>query len=158
MMASRNNKRYGWLKRKYSEVNKANAKFMHTEAAHKKRSATVRGVPKPEFHKKAISEAKMKTLEYKGKFYKGFTELHNATKVTYHLYRKYYMNGLDPEPFIGNNTYAMIDKMKTAPHEGSRGKRWFSDGVEEIQAFEKPIGWYPGRLNKSRNSQGRYAS
>jgi len=40
-------------------------------------------------------------LEYKGVVYYGWRELEENTKVTKHLYKKYYLNGLDPEPRIG---------------------------------------------------------
>ena len=44
-----------------------------------------------------------KQIEYKGCIYYGWRELHEATKVTKHLYNKYYLNGLDPESRIGAN-------------------------------------------------------
>jgi tRNA U38,U39,U40 pseudouridine synthase TruA len=42
-------------------------------------------------------------LEYKGVEYYGWQELKEATGVTKDLYRKYYLNGIDPEPRIGKN-------------------------------------------------------
>jgi len=33
--------------------------------------------------------------------YYGWRELQDKTKVTKHLYKKYYLNGIDPEPRIG---------------------------------------------------------
>ena len=42
-------------------------------------------------------------LEYKGVEYYGWRELKEATSVTKDLYRKYYLNGIDPEPRIGKN-------------------------------------------------------
>ena len=40
-------------------------------------------------------------IEYKGVLYYGWRELQEKTKVTKHLYKKYYLNGIDPEPRIG---------------------------------------------------------
>lgn len=42
-------------------------------------------------------------LEYKGVEYYGWRELKEATNVTKDLYKKYYLNGIDPEPRIGKN-------------------------------------------------------
>ena len=42
-------------------------------------------------------------LEYKGKTYYGWRELQEGTGVTKHLYKKYYLNGIDPETRIGAN-------------------------------------------------------
>lgn len=42
-------------------------------------------------------------IEYKGVLYYGWRELQDKTKVTKHLYKKYYLNGLDPEPRIGSD-------------------------------------------------------
>ncbi len=42
-------------------------------------------------------------IEYKGKTYYGWRELNEATGVTKHLYKKYYVNGTDPESRIGAN-------------------------------------------------------
>lgn len=40
-------------------------------------------------------------IEYKGVIYYGWRELQEKTNVTKHLYKKYYLNGQDPEPRIG---------------------------------------------------------
>jgi hypothetical protein len=40
-------------------------------------------------------------IEYKGNFYYGWRDLLEKTKVTKHLYKKYYLNNIDPEPRIG---------------------------------------------------------
>lgn len=59
--------------------------------------------------KKSIRAAQMaklkiaKRLEYKGKIYIGYKELYRATKVSKHLYVKYYLNGIDPEFRIDKN-------------------------------------------------------
>ena len=42
-------------------------------------------------------------LDYKGKMYYGYRELKEATGVSKHLYRKYYLKGIDPEFRIGTN-------------------------------------------------------
>jgi hypothetical protein len=42
-------------------------------------------------------------IEYKGVLYYGWRELQDKTKVTKHLYKKYYLNGINPEPRIGCN-------------------------------------------------------
>lgn len=42
-------------------------------------------------------------LEYKGKMYYGWRELQEATGVTKHLYKKYYLTGMDPESRIGKD-------------------------------------------------------
>lgn len=42
-------------------------------------------------------------LEYKGVNYYGWRELREATGVTKGLYKKYYLNGIDPEPRIGKD-------------------------------------------------------
>jgi len=40
-------------------------------------------------------------IEYKGVLYYGWRELLENTNVSKHLYKKYYLNGIDPEPRIG---------------------------------------------------------
>jgi hypothetical protein len=42
-------------------------------------------------------------IEYRGVIYYGWSELLEKTKVSKHLYKKYYLNGLDPEPRIGTD-------------------------------------------------------
>ena len=42
-------------------------------------------------------------VENKGKTYYGWRELQEGTGVTKHLYKKYYLNGIDPETRIGAN-------------------------------------------------------
>lgn len=44
-----------------------------------------------------------KVINYKGKIYYGWRELHEGTGVTKHLYNKYYLKGIDPESRIGAN-------------------------------------------------------
>jgi hypothetical protein len=47
-------------------------------------------------------------IEYKGKTYYGWRELHEGTGVTKHLYNKYYLTGIDPESRIGTNGPAKV--------------------------------------------------
>lgn len=42
-------------------------------------------------------------LEYKGIIYTGWRELYDATGISKHLYKKYYMKGIDPSERIGKN-------------------------------------------------------
>jgi hypothetical protein len=42
-------------------------------------------------------------IEYKGKIYYGWRELKEQTKISKHLYKKYYLNGIDPESRVGTN-------------------------------------------------------
>jgi hypothetical protein len=42
-------------------------------------------------------------IEYKGVIYYGWRELKEQTKVSKHLYTKYYLNGIDPESRIDSN-------------------------------------------------------
>lgn len=44
----------------------------------------------------------IKQIEYKGVYYNGYKALKEKTKVTQLLYKKYYLNGYDPEVNIGN--------------------------------------------------------
>lgn len=58
--------------------------------------------PKSEKWKKNISLSLCNELEYKGNIYIGYQDLEIKTRVTKFLYKKYYLNGYDPEPNIGN--------------------------------------------------------
>ena len=42
-------------------------------------------------------------VEYYGKTYYGWNELKRETGVSKHLYKRYYMNGINPEYRIGKN-------------------------------------------------------
>lgn len=55
--------------------------------------------------KGAIASAKVngKKVEYKGKTYQSWPDLLEKTGVSKYLYKKYYMNGIDPEPRIGTD-------------------------------------------------------
>ena len=55
---------------------------------------------KPE-HNRKIREAKLQQIDYKGNVYWGWDDLQTQTGVTKFLYRKYYLQGFDPEVNIG---------------------------------------------------------
>jgi hypothetical protein len=141
MMACRNNKNYGWVMRKYAKV--ASDRF--------------KGVPKSIEQRKKQSEAKKKLLEFNGKQYLGYSDLTSHTGITYHLYNKYYLKGIDPLPFIGNNTYGMIDAVKKNPPRSSENKSWYNDGINEVYSKDQIEGWNKGRLMHTRDSKGRYS-
>lgn len=151
MMASRNNKRYAWLRKRFAEENsKVHMGLRHTEESKTKMSLARKGTSKTNSHKYAIGEAHKKDLEYKGKIYKGYDELTKMTGVSKHLYKKYYLHSIDPIPYIGNNTYAMIDKVKKEPPKAALGKKWYNNG-KECKYFvlgTQPQGWTLGRLRK----------
>lgn len=44
-----------------------------------------------------------KNIEYKGEMYLGWKELEEKTKISKHLYKKYYLNGIDPSFRINCN-------------------------------------------------------
>lgn len=70
--------------------------FRETES--KKR----RGAKRTDESRIRYRDCKLKNLEYKGDYYLGYDELEIKTGVSRHLYKKYYMNGIDPVPFIGS--------------------------------------------------------
>lgn len=53
--------------------------------------------------KQKVRDALIKEIEYKKEIYLGWKDLLSKTGVTKHLYKKYYLNGYDPEINIGNN-------------------------------------------------------
>ena len=57
-------------------------------------------------------------LEYKGVKYYGWRELREATGVTKDLYKKYYLNGIDPEPRIGKDGPAPSTSTVVNDHQG----------------------------------------
>jgi hypothetical protein len=61
--------------------------------------------PKSDTTRKKMSEARLRKsdpLEYKGNYYVGWEDLERSTGVTKHLYKKYYLNGYEPEVNIKN--------------------------------------------------------
>ena len=151
MMANRNNKTYGWIKRKFSVfIKEQNKCFRHSEIAKRKMSEKRAGVSKSTKHKENLRKSKLHSLEYQGRLYTGYEELYEKTSVSYYLYNKYYKKGIDPAPFINNNTYGMINKVRTSPARAAKGKKWFNDGINERYFPEFPgPPWQSGRLKKT---------
>ena len=58
-------------------------------------------------------------IEYKGVLYYGWNDLLEKTKVSKHLYKKYYLNGLDPEPRIGTDGPISTITLTNNTKEGS---------------------------------------
>lgn len=147
MMANRNNKNYGWVKRKFSVMIKEyNKGFKHSRESCLKMSVARKGVKKLDSHKTKIGESNKKILEYKGQHYKGYAELKEKTGITRQLYLKFYINGLDPEPYVGNNTYALKKYCGELHSKNSLGKFWANNGIKEKYFDEIPEGWTKGRL------------
>jgi hypothetical protein len=140
MMASRNNKYYGWLMAKYAKIT----------------SDRFKGVSKSAEQRQKQSDAKKKIIEYKGNTYKGFDELKEQTKVSYYLYQKYYKKGIDPESYIDNNTYAIIEYVRNTPPRSSASKKWYNNGYLEKYSDKDIEGWNLGRLPIKRDNKGRY--
>jgi len=57
-------------------------------------------------------------LEYKGVNYYGWRELEEVTGITKNLYKKYYLNGIDPTPRIGKNGPAASTLTMDKIHKG----------------------------------------
>ena len=149
MMANRNNKSYGWIKRRFSDAIKLQNKGQQlTEEQKQKMRAALKGRKKNEDWKAKIGHSHTKKLEYKGEEYFGFEDLKQKTGVTYHLYNKYYLKGVDPEPFINNNTYAIIATSRLPTNRPCLGKKWYHNETEEklYLAGTEPSGWLKGRL------------
>lgn len=150
MMANRNNKSYAWIKKKFAAENSIiHTGMKHTEESKKKMSEKRKNVPHGQSHRSAISAAKMSKLEYEGKIYLGYDDLLEKTGVSKHLYKKYYKNGIDPLPYVGNNTYAMVASVKAKPPMSALGKKWYNNGVEckYFEPGKQPEGWSLGRIN-----------
>lgn len=63
---------------------------------------------------KGINNGNVTIIEYKGKIYYGWRELKESTKISKELYKKYYLNGIDPEFRINAN--GPISKQKENQH------------------------------------------
>lgn len=100
-------------------------------------SKTRKGIQKSESYKNKMKEITKHDLEYDGVIYRGYDDLKNQTGISYHLYNKYYVNGIDPKPYINNKTYGI----------NGTGQRWYTNGVKEKRFFpyERPNGWKFGR-------------
>jgi hypothetical protein len=155
MMSNRNNKVYGVFKRKHAElVSKDKTGTKHKDSSRRKMSVSRMGIPKDNSHKRKISEAHKKNIEYKGSYYKGYNDLLEKTGVSRHNYLKYYANGIDPEPFVGNNTWGMIKISKENHPKNAKGMKWINDGKTEkyiSKDEEVPNDWFVGRLKKREN-------
>lgn len=157
MMANRNNKSYGWIKRKFAIQNSLDhTGLKHTEESKIKMSKSHKNIFKSEDHKNNIRKKKLTSIEYKGKIYIGYDDLKNNTGVSYHLYNKFYKNGIDPEPFIGNNTYAMVKNSKENHPKTAIGKKWYNNGSIEGYFTDPPNGWNKGRIFKNKDEKGRF--
>jgi hypothetical protein len=153
MMGNRNNKSYGWVKRKFAIQNSLDHTGMkHTVESKMKMSKSRKNVSKSEKHKDNIRKKKLKTIEYKGNLYIGYDELKKYTGISYHLYNKFYKNGIDPEPFIGNNTYGMIK----VPKKAAKNKKWYNNDIKETYKDKCPEGWKLGRLKMNKDEKGRF--
>ena len=78
-----------------------------------RKSASVVGRKRTDEMKIKDKEGKLKEVEYKGTFYRGWEDLTTNTGVTPFLYKKYYKNGYDPEVNIGirhHPKYIKLDK------------------------------------------------
>lgn len=62
----------------------------------------IKGLKKTNETREKISISKSTKLEYKGVVYVGYKDLELKTGITKHLYKKYYLNGYDPEININN--------------------------------------------------------
>lgn len=152
MMMNRNNKSYGWIKRQFSQyIRVANKGQIVTSQQREKMSIAQKGKRKSNEWKKKIGDAHTQKLEYNGVEYIGYEELMKATGVSYHLYNKYYKNGIDPSLYINNRTHGMVAKAKSSPAKNSQGKCWYNNGEGEKYFTDghQPKGWSKGRLKKT---------
>jgi hypothetical protein len=154
MMANRNNKAYGWIKRKFSiEISRQNkGKSLNlTDEQKKIRSSKQKGRKKSNDWKKKVSIAHTKTIEYKGLLYLGYDELFKSTGISRHLYTKYYLKGQDPTPFVKNNIHGLLKKAQTCPSKSSLGKKWYNNNIIEryFKPGTQPSGWVCGRLKNN---------
>lgn len=149
MMANRSNKAYGWIKRKFAiEIKKQNKGHHLTEEQYQKLLRNVKGKKKTDEHREAIRQAKLRQIEYKGSMYTGYKELSEKTGVSRYLYLKHYINERDPEPYVGNHTYGIIENNKVNPPRNSAGKNWYNNGIRELYSDTPVEGWTKGRIPK----------
>ena len=153
MMANRNNKVYGWIKRKFGKEISAHLKsknIKRSDEERKKRSDAQKGRKKSKEWKQAVSNSHLQTLEYNGINYLGYDELYNNTGISRHLYLKYYKNGIDPVQFVGDNLHGL---RKCPPARAATGKKWYNNSI--ISSYfipgNEPIGWKLGRLKNNND-------
>ena len=155
MMLNRNNKSYGWIKRKFAAIHsKEHTGYRHTIESKKKMSKSRKGRPKSNNWREKMSELKLIELEYNGRIYNGYADLLEKTGITRHLYLKYYKCGKDPTPFLKNNTHGIISVSKNNHPRPAKGKKWYNNGIEEKYSMKKIPGWKLGRLPRGKNYVG----
>lgn len=81
-----------WMKQKWKNPSDAQLSAIHHLIK-----------PKTQEHKIKLKQSKLTDIEYKGVIYKGWESLLELTGVSKHLYKKYYLNGYEPEVNIANN-------------------------------------------------------
>lgn len=156
MMANRNNKYYGWLRRKHADNLRSRKMSAESKA---KMSIARKGVVKPPNWRAAISEAKKLNIVYDGVVYKGWDDLKRRTGISKHLYKKYNGTSVDPASLIGKHNIfqhtheeALQQQIKTRFNKrlASAGKAWYNNGHTErllrpnITALDSQ--WTRGRL------------
>ena len=153
MMSNRNNKTYSWARKRFAKMHSKRLKGRKLSKEHcNKISAIHKDVPKSKEHKSKIADAHTKRIEYNGVIYLGWNSLKNETGVSRHNYLKYYSKGIDPTPYINNNSYA-IAKLAKLPHNHVGGKVWCNNGIE-CKYFDPdniPSGWIKGRLKNAKS-------
>jgi hypothetical protein len=158
MMANRNNKSYGWIKREFGEhIREHNKSWRPTDDIKERISKAHKGRNKSENWKTQMSKIKTKTLEYKSATYLGYEELQQATGVSRHLYTKFYLKGIDPTPYINNRTYGWVANVKANPPKAALGKKWYNNS-QECRYFDpgqEPHGWVKGRLRYCSSQEDR---
>lgn len=117
-VSGENNPRYGkgkevklWIKNNPDIVSERARKAAITQwrdgrdkkilsmVGHKKTRKTLSEEQFKQLQQKKALQAKLKCdthIEYKGSVYVGWNELKQKTGITKHLYKKYYLNGIDP--------------------------------------------------------------
>lgn len=154
MMLNRNNKSYGWVKRKFSEAIKIQNKGqIVTDQQRAKMSKAGKGKTKSEECKSKIGIAHTKTLEYNGENYFGFDDLKSKTGISYHLYYKYYLNGIDPSQYVNNKLHGIKSIPNSQRPKAALGKKWFNNGIIEryLRPDEVASDWIKGRIYKRKH-------
>ena len=62
--------------------------------------------------KERMSKSRSTPVEYKGVLYKNLCVLVKETGISKHLYKRYYLNGVDPEPYVGLTNSHSIKNLK----------------------------------------------
>lgn len=149
MMGNRCNKKYGWLRRLHAiQQSKDHKGWSPTIEQRKHLSEIRKGVPKSEKHKKNIGTSNRKPVEYYGTMYPSWSVFIEETGVSKFNYDKYYLNGVDPTPFINNRAYGMIKHMKEERPKWILGKKLYNNGSKQsyFTPGMQPDGWEIGRI------------